>query len=343
MKVLIVFGGKSTEYEVSCVSAASVLENIKGHETTKIGITKEGKWLYTEADTKTIASGNWVKDSSNKEVNIDINNCSFNWSDGSVCPDVVFPVLHGKNGEDGTIQGLFELMGIPYVGCRVLGSSVCMDKAYTKIVFDYAGIKQVPWITVEEFDYKKDKNAVVEDLDKNLAYPVFVKPSNAGSSVGISKCKTKDSLIEALDFAFEFDRRVVVEQGIINPMEIEVSVLGNEEPIASVTGRILPANEFYDYEAKYSNSDSKLLIPSGLDNEEIIRNEAIKAYKACDCKGLSRVDFLVDEDGEIFLNEINTIPGFTAISMYPKLFAASGIEYSDLIEKILNFAVDFKN
>lgn len=341
MKVLIIFGGKSTEHEVSCVSAASVLNNIKGHEITKFGITKEGKWYHTDAENAAIADGSWENDESNAEVFADFNSRAFVWDDGSITPDVIFPVLHGKNGEDGTIQGLFELMNIPYVGCRVLGSSVCMDKAYTKMVFEHAGIKQVPWVTVEAYDYRFDPENVKNTVEKYLKYPVFVKPSNAGSSVGITKCRSRDMLSKAFDEAFEIDRRVVVEQGIENPQEIEVAVLGNEAPVASCTGRIIPANEFYDYEAKYSSNDSKLLIPSGTENEDFIKKEAVKAYKACDCKGMSRVDFLVAEDGGIYLNEINTIPGFTSISMYPKLFGASGLEYSELIDRLLELAVSF--
>ena len=271
----------------------------------------------------------------------DFNSRSFVWDGGSITPDVIFPVLHGKNGEDGTIQGLFELMDIPYVGCRVLGSSVCMDKAYTKIVFEHVGIKQVPWVTVEAFEYAEASEKIKNTVEEKLEYPVFVKPSNAGSSVGITKCKSRETLSKAFDDAFAVDRRVVVEQGVENPKEIEVAVLGNDCPVASCSGLIIPANEFYDYEAKYSNSESKLLIPSGTENEDFIRSEAVKAYKACDCKGLSRVDFLVSESGDIYLNEINTIPGFTSISMYPKLFAASGIAYSDLINKLLDLAVEF--
>lgn len=341
MKVLIIFGGRSTEHEVSCVSAASVLNNIKGHDVTKFGITKDGKWYNTEADNAAVSNGSWENDESNREVFADFNSRSFVWDDGRITPDVVFPVLHGKNGEDGTIQGLFELMDIPYVGCRVLGSSVCMDKAYTKIVFEHAGIKQVPWVTVEAFEYAENAEKIKNTVEEKLEYPVFVKPSNAGSSVGITKCKSRETLSKAIDDAFAVDRRVVVEQGVENPKEIEVAVLGNECPVASCSGLIIPANEFYDYEAKYSNSESKLLIPSGTENEDFIRSEAVKAYKACDCKGLSRVDFLVSESGDIYLNEINTIPGFTSISMYPKLFDASGIAYSDLINKLLDLAVEF--
>lgn len=341
MKVLIIFGGRSTEHEVSCVSAASVLNNIKGHDVTKFGITKDGKWYHAEADNAAVANGSWENDKSNREVFADFNSRSFVWDGGSITPDVIFPVLHGKNGEDGTIQGLFELMDIPYVGCRVLGSSVCMDKAYTKIVFEHAGIKQVLWVTVEAFEYAEDPEKIKNTVEEKLKYPVFVKPSNAGSSVGITKCKSRETLSKAFDDAFAVDRRVVVEQGVENPKEIEVAVLGNDCPVASCSGLIIPANEFYDYEAKYSKSESKLLIPSGTENEDFIRSEAVKAYKACDCKGLSRVDFLVSESGDIYLNEINTIPGFTSISMYPKLFDASGIAYSDLINKLLDLAVEF--
>lgn len=324
------------------MSAASVLQNIRTeHEVLKVGITKDGKWFVTEASAEEIESRAW-EDLEKKPVGISLNERAFVWEESRFIPDVIFPVLHGKNGEDGTVQGLFELMQVPYVGCRVLASAVCMDKAYANMVFAAAGIRHTPWVTVERASWRKNAEDVINEISSCLTFPVFIKPSNAGSSIGITKCHEKAELAKALQTAFAVDRRVVAEQGIEDPQEIEAAVLGNDVLSVSVTGQIFPANEIYDYNAKYQNAASLLRIPSGSEKEEEIRSLALRAYRACDCKGLSRVDFLVARDGTIYLNEINTLPGFTSISMYAKLFAASGLSYGDLIEKLLELAVTFE-
>ena len=342
MRVAVIFGGNSTEHDISCLSAASVLRNInKNHEVLKIGITREGKWFVTDSAPDSVENGTW-ENGQNIPVVLSPNDNAFLFGPEKFIPDVVFPVLHGKNGEDGTVQGLLEMMGMPYVGSRVLGTAVCMDKAYAKIVFEKAGIAQAEWITVERCDFPSGWS----DIEKNLAkleFPVFVKPSNAGSSFGVTKCDNVADVRAALENAFGIDRRAVIESGIKNPVELEVAVYGNSEPVATVSGRIFSANEIYDYNAKYVNENSETVAPSGFDREDELRATAVKAYKACDCKGLARVDFLVDGDtGRIYLNEINTIPGFTSISMYPKLCEVSGLSYGGLIEKLFALAVDFE-
>ena len=344
MKVLLVFGGKSSEFEVSCASAASVIRNIKGHELTKLGITKDGKWFITDSDADEIQNCKWVSNGSNKPVFIDVSNGAFIVDGEPLKFDVVFPVIHGRNGEDGRLQGLLEMMNVKYVGCRLLSSAVCMDKAYTNLIFEANGIKHTPWVSFTRYEYEKNKDLILDNIVGKLKYPLFVKPSNAGSSVGITKCKNYEDIIEGIDEALKFDSKIIVEQSVENPLEIEVAVMGNDEPIASTTGMIKAANDFYDYEAKYINSASETLIPADIDRElsEKIRKTAVAAYKACECKGLSRVDFLVSETGDIYINEINTLPGFTNISMFPKLFIAEGMSYSELINKLIDFAISYK-
>ncbi|MBZ0098174.1 MAG: D-alanine--D-alanine ligase, partial [Taibaiella sp.] len=257
--------------------------------------------------------------------------------------DVVFPVLHGCNGEDGTIQGLFELAGIPYVGCGVLGSALGMDKGFAKIVFEKEGIPQGKYVVFTRKQINQDMDSLVRQVEALLTYPCFVKPSNAGSSVGISKAHDRRELAEALHFAARYDRRILVEE-FIDGREVECAVLGNDEPVASTVGEVVPCNEFYDYEAKYnSGGSSTVIIPAHIPDELIqkIRDYAVRAFKALDLSGLSRVDFFVHKDtGEVFINEVNTLPGFTSISMYPKLWEASGIPYSKLIEKLIDLAVE---
>ena len=268
--------------------------------------------------------------------------------------DVLFPVLHGLYGEDGTIQGLFELLKVPYVGCKVLASSVGMDKVYTKIIFERAKLEQTKYVYVrkykDEYIYiDKEFNERIVNLDeivdiaqKELKYPMFVKPSNSGSSVGIKKAKNKDELKQNIEFAAQFDNKVLIEEGIIG-QEVECSVLGNEDVIASCVGEIKAADEFYSYDAKYKNEASKTNIPADLPEtvSEEIRKQAIKAFKAIDGKGLARVDFFVEKDTKkVYINEINTLPGFTNISMYPKLFEASGISYKDLLSRLVDLAME---
>ena len=350
LSVAVIFGGISSEHEVSRVSASSVLNNLDKdkYDIHMIGITKSGKWLYYTGDINNLKDGTWEKDKNNLPACISPDRSVkgiyiFKSNEiETIKIDVVFPVLHGKYGEDGTIQGLFELAGLPYVGCNTTSSAVCMDKVFTKTVLDSANISQAKWLWFNKYDYNENKDKIIDQIDEKLGYPCFIKPANAGSSVGIGKAKNKQQLDEIIKNALIHDNRIVVEEGI-DGIEVECAVLGNDKPIASVVGEIVPANEFYDYEAKYSSEDSLLYIPARL-NENImqsIRLTAVKAYCALGCEGMSRVDFFVRKnDNKILLNEVNTIPGFTSISMYPKLFNASGINYSELLNKLIELAIE---
>lgn len=339
-KVAILFGGQSTEHEVSRVSASSVLRNIdlSKYDPYPIGITKDGKWFEYTGSIDKIENGDWEKDEFYKAPNGQ--EILFNKE-----VDVVFPVMHGLYGEDGTIQGLCKLVGLPCVGPGVMASAVCMDKVYTKYLLEDFGIKQADYVVVNAHEYDKEKERLLQTIEDKLGYDVFIKPSNSGSSVGISKAHNRNELELGLEKALVYDRKILVEKAI-NAREVEVAVLGNDEPIAATPGEIIPANEFYDYEAKYSNAESKLLIPANLSEDKLkfVRQEAIKIYKILDCAGMSRVDFLVDKDTEeVYLNEINTIPGFTKISMYPKMWQADGKVYRDLISELIELAVERNN
>lgn len=365
LRVAVVFGGQSSEHEVSRASAQSVLSNIDRdkYDVVMIGITKAGRWLRYHGPVEKIGTGEWEKIALLELVNLEcdcVDRGSCNEHD-QILPvasarsiidngdinnkpiDVVFPVLHGCNGEDGTIQGLFELASVPYVGCGVLGSSLGMDKAYSKIIFEKEGIPQGKYVVVSRKRISADLKNVINEVEALLTYPCFVKPSNAGSSVGVSKANDKEELIKALNFAAKYDRRILVEE-FIDGREIECAVLGNDDPIASTVGEVVPCNEFYDYEAKYQSGDnSRVIIPAELDKKttKTIQEFAVRAFKALDCSGLSRVDFFVQrETGDIYINEINTMPGFTNISMYPKLWEASGIAYTELISKVIELAVE---
>lgn len=339
-KIAILFGGKSTEHEVSRVSAASVLRNIdiSKYDVYPIGITKSGEWFEYTGSIDKIENGEWEKDEYYKTT--EGQKVLFNKE-----VDVVFPVLHGLCGEDGTVQGLCRLIDIPCVGPNVMSSSVCMDKVYTKYVLEHFNIKQADYVVVNLAEYKEKSEEIINTIEKKLGYNVFIKPSNSGSSVGISKAHNRKELTEGLEEALKFDRKVLVEKAI-NAREVEVAVLGNDKPSAGIPGEILPAKEFYDYEAKYENEASKLLIPADLNNEQLqeIKELAIRIYKALDCAGMARVDFLVDkETTEIYLNEVNTIPGFTSISMYPKMWEAAGKPYKKLIDELIELAVERNN
>jgi len=334
IKIGIIFGGRSTEHEVSLVTAESVLKNIdmEKYDITMIGITKKGQWLKYAGPINKISTGEW-QELAEKEV--------FHWEECKSF-DVIFPLLHGCNGEDGTIQGLFELAEVPYVGSGVLGSALGMDKAYAKIIFEREGIPQGDYITFTRKQIYNDLESVIEHIESKLEYPCFVKPSNAGSSIGVNKAKDRMELQKALKIAAEYDGRILVEE-FINGREVECAVLGNDEPAASTVGEIIPGKEFYDYDAKYKDENSRIIIPADLpaDTVELIRNYAVKAFKSLDCSGLSRVDFFVHkETGKVYINEINTMPGFTSISMYPKLWEASGLPYSKLIDKLLELAIE---
>ena len=347
--IAVIFGGKSSEHEVSRVSAYYVISSIPKdkYNIYTIGIKKDGKWLLYSGDVSKIPDGSWENDENNLRAFIapapTVGGLVV--LDGDTCKiiniDVIFPALHGKNGEDGTIQGLFELAGIPYVGCGVLASADCMDKIVTNTIFESLGISQAKFTWCYAVDYKKSPDKVIEQVEGCLDYPIFVKPSNAGSSVGVSKANDREELKKAIVIASNEDSRILFEETIIGK-EVECAVIGNDEPFASVTGEIAPATEFYDYDAKYNDENSKLFIPARISDEtmEKVRQTAVKAYRAIGCTGLSRVDFFVSDDNRIFLNEINTLPGFTSISMYPKLMANSGIKGSELIEKLINLAFE---
>ncbi len=345
IKLGIIFGGMSTENEVSVQSAKSIMKEInkEKYQIFPIYISKEGIW-YKYLETKeNIQFGQEIK---NKEK---IENITKELKK----LDVIFPVLHGLYGEDGTIQGLFELLGIKYVGCKVLASSIGMDKAYTKIIFDRANINQAKYeyIKIDKNNYiyidkefneeKLTLDSIIKRITTNLKFPVFVKPSNSGSSVGINKAESEEELKKYIKYASKFDNKVLIEEGIIGK-EVECAVLGNEEVISSNVGEIKAADEFYSFDAKYKNQESKTLIPAEIPEEisKEIRKLAVKAFKAIDGKGLSRVDFFVEEKtNKIYINEINTLPGFTNISMYPKLFESIGIKYSDLLDELIKLAL----
>lgn len=340
----VIFGGTSTEHEVSIVSGTSVIKNLnkEKYEIYPIYIDKAGEWFEFEPDNKTYKVGDEIV-GTKKIENI--------WNYLKTM-DILFPVLHGLQGEDGTIQGMFELLNIPYVGTRVLGSSVCMDKVYSKIIFEKAKLNQAKYIYIRRFEDKYiyinedfseevlDIQETVNKIMEKIDFPMFVKPSNSGSSVGISKAKNKDELINSIIEASKFDKKILIEENI-NGREIECAVLGNEEVKASVLGEILPAEAFYSFSAKYQNSDSKTVEAPDLPEEltKKVRELAVKAYKAADCQGLSRVDFFVnDKENKIYINEINTLPGFTEISMYPKLWEKSGLTYTELLDKLIELA-----
>ncbi len=353
IRVGLIYGGRSGEHEVSLLSANSVMMAIdrEKYEVFPIGITKDGRWLPGQSPSPLVES----KDLQVRYLNDDNQNennqkqlATLSNNHGNLLAglrdrvDVIFPVMHGPFGEDGTIQGLLELAGIPYVGGGVMASAVGMDKAIMKMVFQQKGLPVGEYLYYLRKDLDGSSEAILNEIERKLGYPCFVKPANLGSSVGISKAHSRDELNRALHFAAEYDRKIVVEKMLIG-REIECAVLGNDEPIASVPGEIVPCAEFYDYEAKYVLNDSKLEIPAGLPEEITakVQDLAVRAFKAIDCAGLSRVDFFVDEKSDsIYVNEINTIPGFTRISMYPKLWESSGISYTELIDRLLQLALE---
>ncbi|NMA33320.1 MAG: D-alanine--D-alanine ligase [Clostridiaceae bacterium] len=349
IRVAVVFGGQSSEHEVSRFSAESVIRNINAdkYEVAMIGITKDGKWLPYDGPVELIGTGEWQALAESRvehpQALLTAGAAIAEAEKDNKKIDVVFPVLHGCNGEDGTIQGLLELTGIPYVGCGVLSSSLGMDKAYAKIIFEKAGLPQGKYLVCNRKQISKDFEKISDDVDRVLSYPCFVKPSNAGSSVGVSKVRHTGELRAALELAAKYDRRILIEE-FIDGREIECAVLGNDDPVASTVGEVIPCNEFYDYEAKYMSGDSsQIIIPAELPAEVIgrIREYSVRAFKALDCSGLARVDFFVRKDNyEVYINEINTMPGFTSISMYSKLWAASGLPYGKLVERLIELALE---
>ena len=349
LSVCVLFGGVSPEHEVSLRSGESVLNHIdhSKYNVFPVGITKDGDWIhYTGKDYSLLPTGEWKDHPGNRRAAISPVRGQGLLSFEGDCVvreriDVVFPVLHGENGEDGTIQGLLQLAGIPYVGPHVSASAVAMDKTLTKLVAGQAGSPQADWLLVRRGELDCHMDTVVTELEKRFAYPMFVKPAGTGSSVGVSKAANQEELKQGLLSAAVYDEKVLVEE-FIRGKEIEVAVMGNDSPVASVCGEIDSGAEFYDYDAKYITDTSVAYIPARISEEaaEQVRDMAVRVYQSVGCQGLSRVDFFVKEDGQPVFNEINTIPGFTSISMYPKLFAASGIPYSQLIDELIRLAVE---
>ena len=350
LNVLVLFGGISPEHDVSLRSAESVLLNMnkEKYNVIPVGITKDGDWIrFGGTDYTMLPGGKWQSHPDNRR-------CALSPVRGQGllvfeqdCAaremiDVVFPVLHGENGEDGAMQGLLQMAGIPYVGPHVSASAVAMDKTLTKLVVDNAGVPQAAWQLVRSNDLIHKMDSVIESMEARFTYPMFVKPAGTGSSVGVSKAADRQQLMTALFHAGKYDQKILVEE-FIHGREIEVAVMGNDSPVASVCGEIDSGAEFYDYDAKYITDTSVAYIPARISDDvaEFVREQAVKVYNAIGCQGLSRVDFFVTYEGErVVFNEINTLPGFTSISMFPKLFGASGIPYDQLIDQLLNLALE---
>lgn len=349
LRIGVLFGGRSAEHEVSLVSAASIINALdkSKYDILPIGITKEGRWL-TAVNAVQLLKDHAPLDNLPEHVLLpdprkqSLINISTAFPQAAQHLDVIFPVIHGTYGEDGTVQGLFELADIPYVGAGVLGSAVGMDKVIAKQLLERAKIPVTPGIWFLYSDYIKNSKKYIAEIERKLRYPCFVKPPNQGSSVGITKAHNRKELIAAIGLAGGYDRKILVEKAILNPREIEVSVLGNDEPEVSVPGEIIPSNEFYDYDAKYVDGKSTSIIPAKLPRHVVkkIQQYAASAFKILECSGMARIDFLVQKNGKAFLNEINTIPGFTSISMYPKLWEASGVTYSDLLDRLIHLAIE---
>ncbi len=353
LRVAILYGGRSAEHEVSVVSARSVMASIDRakYDLVPIAITKEGRWLLPDRTPEQLeAPAGSLPGTGEEGTGVAITRSA----DGAMLEplegggsalgpvDVVFPVLHGPYGEDGTVQGLLELAGVPYVGAGVLASALGMDKEMQKQLFRARGLPVVPHIHVHVEDWRRNAALVTELAETEIGFPCFTKPSSLGSSIGISKCRTVEELGSGLDLALSYDRKALVEKAVAG-RELECAVLGNDEPEASIVGEIVPAHEFYDFEAKYIAQGSELRIPAQLPEpvSEEIRRLAVEAFRALDCAGMARVDFFYDEaSGAVVLNEINTIPGFTPISMYPKLWEASGIPYAKLIDRLIELALE---
>ncbi len=360
VRVGVVFGGRSSEHEVSLASAANVIDALDqaGYTVVPVGITPAGRWLTGGDPLRQLCDAAAVQPQigtvNGDRADAQGRDAQDNHDGWALLPspartpqldtvDIIFPVLHGPYGEDGTIQGMLEMANLAYVGCGVAGSALAMDKLIAKQLFAAAGLPQVRHIAVMRPVWQRDPDRVVAEVEAALTYPVFVKPANLGSSVGISKARGRAELVAAIDDAAEYDRKVLVEAAVPHAREIEVSVLGNDAPIASVPGEIVPGHEFYDYAAKYLDDTSQLLIPANLTKAQsaAVRRMAVQAFQAIDGSGLARVDFLLDgERGDLYLNEINTMPGFTRISMYPKLWEATGIPYPDLVDRLVQLALE---
>lgn len=348
LRVGVLFGGQSVEHEVSLLSAQSVLRALDPakYEVVPLGITKEGRWLPPAAASGLLGLAPASPDSKGERDGSPTDLTSLVAAERPLVElsaiDVAFPLLHGTFGEDGAVQGLLELADLPYVGAGVLGSALGMDKALMKRVFREAGLPVVRFITVLRRDWESQREAVTERVTRTLGYPCFIKPANGGSSVGVTKVHAATELESAMTLAVSLDRKVLVEEAI-EGRELECSVLGNDEPLASAVGEVLPAREFYDYQAKYFDQRTQLIVPASLPPEVAsrVRSLAVQAFQAIDCAGMARVDFFLRAaDGTVIVNEINTIPGFTAVSMYPKMWEAAGLPYSQLLDRLIQLALE---
>jgi len=353
IRVGIIFGGRSGEHEVSFCSASSIIKAIDKDKYTvvPIGITKEGRWISPQDSELALQSGKidgkntviLLNDSFSKSLVCIDNNQKLDKSSALEKLDVIFPVLHGPYGEDGTVQGLLELVNIPYVGAEVASSAISMDKELMKTIFKQKNLPVLKWMTIKRKEWQKDKEKIIFLIQNGFKYPLFVKPTNLGSSVGITKVHKKEELGKAIDLASSYDRKILIEEGLEEVREIECGVLGNDEPQVSVVGEVKPAGEFYDYNSKYIDEGTKLIIPADLPDgvSQEVQEIALRAFKAVDAAGMARVDFFVTKkENKIYLSEINTIPGFTSSSMYPRLWEASGIPYSELIDRLIQLALE---
>lgn len=348
MKIYLIYGGKSAEHDISILTAHSIIKAIyfNYYEVVPVYITKAGEWIQGQSLSEPVAFSEnlYLEPGSEKRFADSQEGQSYGEvispADIQSEDAVIFPVLHGPNGEDGTVQGLFEVLNMPYVGCGVLASASGMDKIVSKHLFQQAGLPQVPYVAVTRNDWKNDREKIFIQCEGSLIYPMYVKPANMGSSVGISKATDLEELIAAIETAFRYDRRVVVEQGI-EAREIEIAVLGNDDVHTSVPGEIVKTKDFYDYEEKYGNEEVLLQIPAELPEEITakLQNYATIAFRALDGSGLSRCDFFVTKNYEIYINEVNTLPGFTSRSMYPLLWEETGLKYSDLVEELIQLAL----
>ena len=347
-RVLLLFGGRSAEHEVSVVSARSVYAAIdrERYDVVLAGIDQQGRWYFGGKNSESLLSTTTVEPDKQVPARLSTAGTSLVSEDGDDLPDsefdVVFPLLHGPYGEDGTVQGLLELAGLAYVGAGVAASAVGMDKALARAIFAASGLPQTQYSVIARSDWRRAQVPVLERLEGEHDYPLFVKPANLGSSVGISKAHDRQELKAGLELASQYDTKLIVERSVENARELECAVLGNEYPKASGVGEIIPGAEFYDYTTKYIDDQSELVIPAELEKSEseAIQELAIRTFKAIDCSGLARVDFFMRPDGSVLVNEINTMPGFTPISMYPKLWAAAGVAYGDLVDRLIQFGLE---
>ncbi len=349
IRVGVIFGGRSGEHEVSLVSATAVINALdkEKYEVVPIGITSEGRWLSSSQVLHLLKSKTGLEQEPERFLVPEPRRRALvsanGESEGAIQLDVVFPLVHGTFGEDGTLQGLLELTNIPYVGSGVLASAIGMDKIIQKQLHERAGLPVVKYVWFFSSECRANVKRVVAAAERKLNYPMFAKPANTGSSVGVSKVHNRKELIAAINVAVEYDRKVIIEQGVKNAREIECSVLGNDDPIASIPGEVIPSKEFYDYDAKYVDGKSRTVIPADLPKKvaKEIQRIAVRAFAVLDGAGMARVDFLVTKKkNKIYLNEINTIPGFTSISMYPKLWEASGLSYPELLDRLIGLAIE---